>query len=138
MGLEWRENLSVGNDLIDTDHKYLIDIINQAETALRAKSRSKLTAVIDSLTRYSKLHFSNEERIALAAGYPETAHLHESHDGLLKRLGEVSQELGEVWTDAAGEDCNAFLRDWLINHVIREDMLMKPYLKKLSPRLVPR
>jgi len=32
MGLQWRDQLSVGNDLIDTDHKYLIDLINRAET----------------------------------------------------------------------------------------------------------
>jgi len=39
MGLVWREQLSVGNNVIDTDHKHLIDIINHVEQSLGAKNR---------------------------------------------------------------------------------------------------
>lgn len=53
MPLEWREQLSVGNDLIDSDHKYLIEIINQAENGLKRKRLSEVTAALDSLSRYS-------------------------------------------------------------------------------------
>ena len=34
MSLEWREQLSVGNNVIDADHKHLIGIINQVEKCL--------------------------------------------------------------------------------------------------------
>ena len=37
MGLVWREQLSVGNDLIDADHKRLISIINQVEESLKER-----------------------------------------------------------------------------------------------------
>jgi hemerythrin len=36
MSLQWREQLSVGNDLIDNDHKRLIEIINRAEVSLKS------------------------------------------------------------------------------------------------------
>ena len=31
MSLVWRDQLSVGNNVIDSDHKYLIEIINRVE-----------------------------------------------------------------------------------------------------------
>ncbi len=138
MALQWREQLSVGNDLIDADHKYLIEIINLAEQALKSKNPVALAAALDNLARYSKMHFSREETIATAAGYPEAAHLHISHEALITTLTQIKEEIGDAWEAPAAEHFSAFLRDWLINHVIKEDLLMKPCLKKLSPRFDPR
>jgi hemerythrin len=138
MALEWREQLSVGNDLIDSDHKYLIEVINQAESGLKTKNLAAVTTALDGLTRYSKTHFFREETIARAVGYPKADQLNASHDVLLIRLDRARHELGETWGDAAGALLGVFLREWLVNHVIREDMLMKPYLKKFSPRFDPR
>ncbi len=138
MGLQWREQLSVGNDLIDNDHKHLIDIIDKANQSLQAMSRSGLLAALDQLYKYSKVHFSLEEKIAEAVGFPEVQHLHTSHDDLLRNLGRISGEIGEQWDAPTAEHFGKFLRDWLIHHVIKEDMLLKPYLKKVSPRFDPR
>ncbi|MDP2370089.1 bacteriohemerythrin [Rhodoferax sp.] len=138
MTLEWRAQLSVGNDLIDADHQHLIGIINSAEHSLKAKNMGGLTMVLDSLFSYSKIHFSREEMIASAVGYTDVAQLHASHETLLTKLTEMKQEIGDRLTDSAGEHFTAFLRDWLINHVIKEDMKMKPFLAKHSPRFDPR
>ena len=43
--------------------------------------------------------------------------------------------MGEAWSPEAVAHLTAFLRGWLIDHVIKEDMLMKPALQKHSPRL---
>lgn len=138
MGLLWREQLSVGNDLIDNDHKQLIDIINTANQSLQAMSRAGLLTALDQLHKYSRLHFSLEEKIAQAVGYPSMGPLHTSHEELLNKLGQIAAEIGEQWDAAAAEHFGKFLREWLINHVIKEDMLLKPYLKKFSPRFDPR
>lgn len=138
MSLEWREQLSVGNDLLDSDHKHLIEIINLAKHGLTTRNRTELTAALDSLSKYSKMHFSREELIANAVGYGEVSHLQESHAGLLENLEQLKAEIGEVWTEAAAVNFSSFLRNWLLNHVIKEDMLMKPFLKKFSPRFDPR
>jgi len=71
-------------------------------------------------------------------GYGEVSHLQESHAGLLENLEQLKAEIGEVWTEAAAVNFSSFLRNWLLNHVIKEDMLMKPFLKKFSPRFDPR
>ena len=137
MSLEWREQLSVGNDLIDSDHKYLIEIINQAELGLRKHDRDGLTDALDRLSQYSKVHFSREERLAGAVGYEQAPQLHESHAALIEALDQVKQEVGERWTASSADHFVALLRSWLIDHVIKEDMLMKPAIKKFSPSFEP-
>jgi hemerythrin len=138
MALQWREQLSVGNDLIDTDHQRLIEIINQADSSLQSASRAGLLTALDELDKYSRVHFTLEEKIAQAVGFPDLGQLHASHMLLLETLNRIAQEIGEQWDKAAAEHFGQFLRDWLINHVIKEDMLLKPYLKKYSPRFDPR
>lgn len=133
MGLVWRDQLSVGNDAIDSDHKHLIEIINLAEQSLKAKNPSDLMFALDSLSSYSKEHFSREEKIASAVGYVQAQKLHLSHDALLTKLSQATQELNEKWTESAIENFAALLRDWLINHVIKEDLMMKPALEKYPP-----
>ena len=138
MSLKWRQQLSVGNDLIDSDHKHLIDIINRVEDSLRHMERSGLTDALEDLSRYSRTHFAAEEKIAAAAGYAHVARLHESHGALLERLDQLRQELGGGWTTESVERFTNMLRDWLINHVIKEDLRMKPSLAKYSPKFDPR
>ena len=138
MGLQWREQLSVGNDLIDSDHKHLIDIINQADRGLQAMSRTSLLTALEELDKYSRVHFSLEEKIAQAVGFLDLGQLHSSHMLLLEALNRIAQEIGEQWNKPAADHFGQFLREWLINHVIKEDMLLKPFLKKYSPRFDPR
>lgn len=138
MSLQWREQLSVGNDLIDADHKYLIEIINLAEQGLKGHDRVTLGGALDNLDRYSKMHFAREEAIATAAGYPKAEHLHTSHEALITTLAQIKEQIGDVWEASAAEHFSAFLRSWLIDHVIKEDLLMRPFLKELSPRFDPR
>jgi hemerythrin len=138
VSLQWREQLSVGNDLIDDDHKHLIAMINQVEDILGTNNLGKLKGVLRSLADYSKIHFSREELVASAAGFAQLTQLHESHEALIKKLIEVSQEFGTELVEASVQHRIEFLRDWLISHVIKEDLLMKPFLTKFSPKLDPR
>lgn len=141
MSLVWREQLSVGNNVIDSDHKFLIEIINRVEQCMALKDRRALTAALDELVQYSLVHFGREEKIAAAAGYSQTPHLNESHQALLEKLNQVRGEFdaaGAEWSPEAAGHFTAFLRDWLIDHVIKEDLLMKPVLQKHSPSFDPR
>lgn len=141
MSLLWREQLSVGNNVIDSDHKYLIEIINRAEVSLSSKNRKELTVALDDLGQYSRLHFDREEKIASAVGYTQMPHLSQSHKELLGHLDQIRGEIdamGQDWSTETVAHFTQFLRDWLINHVIKEDLLMKPTLQKHSPSFDPR
>jgi len=141
MSLVWREQLSVGNDVIDADHKYLIEVINQVERSLDIKNRNELFAAFDTLYQYSQKHFAQEEKIARAAGYRQVPHLSQSHEALVKQLDQLKREIeamGEEWSSAVVEHFTHLLRNWLIDHVIKEDLLMKPTLQKFPPSFDPK
>ena len=141
MGLVWREQLSVGNDVIDNDHRHLIDIINHVEQSLGTRNPRELSAALDSLSRYSREHFTREEKIARAAGYKQVPDLSHSHEALARQLDEIKTEIramGPEWSPAVAEKFTKLLRSWLMDHVIKEDLLMKPVLQKYSPLFDPR
>ena len=140
MSLVWREQLSVCNDVIDADHKYLIDIINRVEQALLAKNEHVLATALDDLAQYSQVHFKREEKIATAAGYTQVPGLSQSHQRLMDSLQRVRGEIdamGAAWSPEVIGHFTQFLRNWLIDHVIKEDLLIKPVLQKQSPGFDP-
>ena len=64
MPIMWRDQISVGNDAIDQDHKYLICLINSVELALSHEDTVKhLPIFIGQLVEYTKEHFIREEEI---------------------------------------------------------------------------
>lgn len=138
MSLLWRKQFAVGNDLIDGDHQYLVEIINRAEVCLKAGNSVSLGAVLDELDHYAKSHFEREELVAKAVGYPGAGQLHGAHSALMEQLKMFRTGLGLTWTHTDVGTFVNFLRDWLIQHVLKEDMLMKPFLSKYSPRFDPR
>jgi hemerythrin len=140
MSLVWREQLSVGNDVIDSDHMYLIELVNQVERSFDTRNRDFLDATLDLLFKYSQEHFAKEEKIARAAGYSAVPHMHQSHEALVKQLVQVRLEIGAMgqeWPPAVKEHFTTLLRNWLLDHVIKEDLLMKPALQKYPPGFNP-
>ncbi len=141
MPIVWREQFSVANDVIDADHKYLIEIINSAEQGLTEKNRAKLATELDRLSSYAREHFKREELIAQAVGYQQVEHLIESHHELVSKLAGINAEIASNAEDLPPEAVKRFgelLRNWLIDHVIKEDLLMKRSMQKHSPLFDPR
>jgi hemerythrin len=138
MSLQWGEALSVSNDLIDNDHKYLIDLINETELEIQQRHRTELESVLTKLTMYSQFHFAREEKIAAAAGFGEVAQMHDSHAYLLKKLAEFKAENEDFWSDASMDTFGSFLQTWLLNHVMKEDMLLKPFMEKFPRDFNPK
>jgi hemerythrin-like metal-binding protein len=100
-----------------------------------------LKAELQRLHDYALLHFDREEKIAIAVGYEQTPGLHQSHQELMERLATVRSGFVTVeqsWSPELTKGFADFLRGWLIDHVIKEDLLMKPALQKYSPTFSPR
>jgi len=137
MGLKWGEYLSVGNDVIDTDHKYFIEIVNRVENGLALKDHGEMMKQLNGLSQYAVKHFEVEEKIAGAVGYSQVPGLHDSHQALLDKVIQVGKDLKEEWTSSSEHGFTTLLREWVL-HVIKEDMLIKPFFMKYSPKFDPR
>ena len=132
MGFTWAEHLSVGNALIDSDHKVLFCLINGVAHAIEIRDCSVLSQVFELLDSRLCSHFQNEEFIAEAVNMPFAKHK-QAQQFILKELGYLKGELlgkNGLWCEAAVEHFSESLRSLLLDHILRKDMLMKPTLQE--------
>jgi hemerythrin len=125
----WDASLSVGIDVIDAQHKRIIDYINELDAAIGARSREQIFAVLMELADYTVTHFAFEESLMEKGAYPFAAahkHVHEAF---------AAQVAGYQKKFAAGQDISKHLRSelqiWLTNHIKRDDKDFAPYVRKL-------
>jgi hemerythrin len=138
--LQWREALSVHNDAIDRDHRWLIELVDRIQSLiLKHASLARLTLALDELARYTEEHFAREELIQQAAGYPHLGEHHRSHEKLKRQLQDLTgrilaQPVERTTLDALDDDTRrallALLRSWLIDHIIKEDLQLRPWLER--------
>lgn len=133
MGLVWAEYLSVGNAVIDSDHKNLIRIINNIEDAIGRRNSAELSKAIGVFAAYMHIHVRNEEQIAEAVNFP-FVHNISGHQQLMYEIRGVLENLdlmNSTWPDNLVREYSRFLHDWMMEHIIKKDMQMKPALQKL-------
>ena len=131
MGLAWSERLSVGNAMIDSDHKKLLNMINDVEHAIRTRDGAALLQAFKLLEDGVRVHFVTEENLARAVNFPFTQNTPE-HLYVQKEFQHIKDELVDkngVWSESAAEYYSHFLSEWMIGHILEEDMLMKPVLQ---------
>lgn len=130
MPILWRKEMSVENDLIDQDHRYLLCLFNSIELILSDKGlHDQLPFYFDQLLEYSKFHFDREEKIQLKSNYPGHYKHKQKHIQITQRLEEVNEALKN---NEAGVD-NSLLelvREWIVDHLIKTDKEMSSHLKQ--------
>lgn len=134
MTVEWRDAMNVGDEVIDADHRHLVDMINDFERAVAGQiDHKKLGRVLMGLVEYTGEHFQREEDIQLRVGYPYHESHRRSHRDVLKQLVEIVQKYTQTQghlRDDMVRGLGKFLREWLVDHIIQSDLRMKPYILK--------
>ncbi len=131
MELAWEEQWSVGNAMIDSEHQDLIVVVNSVEHAIRARDSLALSQAFRLLEDRIRVHFINEEKIAQAVNFPFTNNKLE-HYYILKLLQHMRDELeakNGILSEVETEHFSHFLSDLITEHILKEDMLMKPVLQ---------
>lgn len=131
MALIWTRQLSIGNAMLDSEHKSLFGIVNSMEYAIETRDGAALLRAFKLLMDCAHAHFMNEEWFAQATNFPFEQHKL-AHQHLQKELQHTKHELDTksgTWSEYAMEHYPQFLREWLIEHITKEDMLMKPALQ---------
>lgn len=122
--LEWNEGLSVGVEAIDNDHKTLLDLINKISFAIeKNEETSVIEEVFGQLEAYVVEHFSREEQLMRDCHYPGLREHIKQHRKLTSKVPELKAKLLAADSREAAEEINLFLFDWLMNHILGDDML---------------
>jgi hemerythrin len=146
--IHWQDNWTLGIDLMDAEHRALVDGINQlAErfaapvggaaaspaglggaaldvvgvSEAAARQHADLIAALEVLADHAREHFKHEETLMRSLDYPELASHRSEHALLLAEFVEMVRDLERqdvTWLDA---DTMEALYHWLVGHMVGAD-----------------
>jgi len=126
--VEWKDDYSVGIDSIDQQHKKLLNLINQLQTAVDYSTGEQFEReALDELVDYTKTHFTYEEGLMRDNDYPDFEPHKAQHEKMFEKVKEVLAEY-EQDQDTAMANAAEYLKDWLINHINGTDKEYSSYL----------
>jgi hemerythrin len=131
MHLQWSEDLSVGVDEIDIQHKELFNIINRLDSAMKqGKAREEIIRLIEFLDEYIVTHFHTEEKYMTDHGYPGYSVHKTKHNWFINEFSDIKKKFE---TEGPSVDViilsNNLLISWFSNHIRTIDRALGIFLK---------
>lgn len=124
--LTWSNQLNVGIESIDQQHRRLVDILNQLDEAVAVGDEPQaILALIDALIDYTHYHFEHEEslmRDASYAGEKFAQHQQQHQEFVSKVLEEQQKAIADP--DTVSNHLLEFLVEWLSAHILYSDKQM--------------
>lgn len=117
----WRNSLSIGNDLIDSQHQKLIEIINRLFEGISKKDPSlKMQKIFDELVAYTRYHFNAEEELMQRSSNPMLFEHKKAHLDFVNKVN--SFKMSNISADEKIKmEVFKFLKNWLIEHIMNMD-----------------
>lgn len=133
--IKWRDCYSVGVEKFDKQHKVLIEILNDIFIIVREKqSVDHLGPVLYKLVQYTQEHFRDEEEAMAAVNFPKLDEHKAIHGKLLNEVTTYQRRL-EANDEKLIPEFYQFVREWLLTHILEDDMKYKLFLRTGSTTL---
>ncbi len=132
--LEWDSSFSVNVELIDEQHKMLVQMINNLYHAMQwGKGNEELSKLINQMSVYAAMHFAREEHYFDTLGYPEAEEHKKEHLYFENQVAQFEQDFNAGKQDVT-QDILDFLSRWLVNHIKGSDKKFGPFLNENGVR----
>ncbi len=131
MILNWTDDIAVGVDLIDEQHKQLFGYLNSFVDAIdKQVGIDKIQEVTSFLDRYVIEHFDTEEMMMKEVSCPDLEEHIGQHRIFIESLNEVKRTFA---IEGGSENLAIMLRsnlcNWLFSHILMMDRRMGPFIK---------
>lgn len=126
--IEWSAAFETGIDVIDGQHRRIIDHINALRALGDRAEHAAVAEQINGLIEYTYCHFAFEEALMEEVGYEYLAIHRRTHEGFSARIEELRQRFadGEDVTTTLAE----LLQTWLFSHVRSDDAGFAPLVRR--------
>lgn len=128
--ITWCSDFCVGVAEIDAQHERLVSMVNELFRAyMQGQERKVLYGIVTNLGDYTAYHFSTEERLMAAHGYPEAAaHRAEHREFVGKSIDFLLAYASDKMENLAPEVLD-YLEDWLLKHIRGTDVKLGKFLR---------
>ena len=117
--MNWVSEYNTGIDVIDDQHKRILDYINEINSMVGNTDHEKIKNILNHIIDYTQSHFTFEESLQEEADYKYRVPHKRVHDLFIKRIESYRDrfEMGQ----AIESELHEVLSKWLINHIQHDD-----------------
>ncbi|MHC1690311.1 MAG: bacteriohemerythrin [Bacteroidales bacterium] len=128
----WTNELSIGNIIIDNEHKKLISVIDDLVDLVELNgSREKFAEILSKMTDYVLIHLRKEEKYMMKFGYPKLKEHIQYHRDYNYKVAVYNIELlGSNPPDP--KEIIEYLEEWWENHILNFDMDYEKYKNSIG------
>lgn len=139
--MKWSRHFVTGIDLIDSQHRGLVDLINDVAPLLSGGEpvgAAAAEALLDRLSEYAQTHFRDEERLMREGGLGDSClgdqarahHAFVQEVALMRRQVDADEQID-------GQLLLRFLANWLTLHLLTDDQSMARQLALIASGHTP-
>ncbi|MCX8027333.1 MAG: bacteriohemerythrin [Thermodesulfovibrionales bacterium] len=127
--IQWNDDLSIGVQEIDDQHKGLVEMVNTLYEAMKSgENKELINNMVFKLKDYAIYHFDTEERYMQEHQYPAFADHKAKHKDFCVKVLTIDKDL-QSGKGALSMEILNFLTDWLVKHINETDKKMGVFLK---------
>ena len=130
MKILWKkEEYSIGNEYIDIQHAYLLDVFNQLHNyMIKGEAIDKIDNVLNNLKIYVTSHFQEEEKLMIEKKGPGFENHVKLHKFFTKKLDEFILKVEKGDKKTVPLESFEFLKKWITNHIKKVDNNIKNHI----------
>lgn len=126
---KWDASLETGNELVDSEHRALFDLISELYDSIVNKDEREVQGdVLVRMVAYAHDHFAHEEALMRSISYPrldDQMRFHAEFAAETKRLSDQYAS-GEMLLPIT---LAIFVYDWLVKHIRVEDRKIGEFIR---------
>ena len=126
----WEDKYATGIEVIDNQHKRLVELTNELYLACLAGDEVVSTVFKDamsSMVEYVRFHFTAELKLLSAVNFPDYHHHKKMHDDLVREILDAAKDFNEGKRFVANNFVRT-LRDWIFGHIAVYDKIYAAYV----------
>lgn len=124
---QWDDNLTMGIEELDNQHRYLFHMSKGLDKEL---DRDGLLSLINFISSYLKKHTELEESYMEKFNYPHYEEHKESHKLLVKNHQEFLLEMAETSAEQIAPKARIIMREWAAEHCNKDDIKFAAFVRE--------
>lgn len=130
MVFDWDDKYSVGDELIDSEHKHLFELGEEAFSFAESdKKVEKIRHIVPELYKYMKTHFENEEKYMAKIQYPNLEVHKQHHKDIIHTMNKFLKSVPTMSVNTIEHELASSVKHWILAHIEQEDKQIGEWLR---------
>jgi len=137
INFEWKKDISVGNEIIDGQHKKLLAQVNEVlNDIVTGIDHNEVKKAIEFLDKYTQEHLTYEETYMTNINYPQLEEHKKLHHEFIQKYYKFKEDFNNgVDKDKLMIEIEGYIGHWWVDHIGTEDKKYYLYWMDTNKRI---